>query len=106
MGATHEPQPITTHRSATPVNPQPRQQSGRFNLARNSQESTPAVRDAAGAGDAMDTAGQIPATPEKGQRMTEHDEQVALIRWAELARGKYPALRWLHAVPNGGARNI
>src|SRR5699024_10256580 len=39
-------------------------------------------------------------------RMTEHDEQVQLIRWAGLARGAYPALRWLHAVPNGGARNI
>ena len=38
--------------------------------------------------------------------MTEHDEQVQLIRWAGLARGAYPALRWLHAVPNGGARNI
>src|SRR5699024_826416 len=39
-------------------------------------------------------------------RMTEHDEQVQRIRWAGLARGAYPALRWLHAVPNGGARNI
>lgn len=30
----------------------------------------------------------------------EHDEQVALFAWAELAKAKYPALALLHAVPN------
>lgn len=34
---------------------------------------------------------------------TEHDEQVSLIRWAEVQRARYPALAWLHAIPNAGA---
>jgi hypothetical protein len=34
---------------------------------------------------------------------TEHHEQVALMRWAEYSLGIYPALRWLHAIPNAGA---
>lgn len=34
---------------------------------------------------------------------TEHDEQVALMRWAHLARSRFPGLRWLHAIPNAGA---
>lgn len=32
---------------------------------------------------------------------TEHDEQAALIQWARAQSGIYPALEWLHAVPNG-----
>lgn len=39
------------------------------------------------------------------RRQPEHDEQVAVIQWAELSVAKYPALRWLYAVPNGGARH-
>jgi hypothetical protein len=35
----------------------------------------------------------------------EHVEQVALIKWAEHSRGKYPAVRLLYAVPNGGLRS-
>ena len=38
--------------------------------------------------------------------MTEHAEQVALIRWATLSSGAFPELRLLHAIPNGGARHV
>lgn len=38
--------------------------------------------------------------------VTEHQEQVAVVDWADLlGRTKYPALRWLYAVPNGGLRH-
>lgn len=36
----------------------------------------------------------------------EHNEQVALFEWARLAEGRYPELRLLFAVPNGGARDV
>lgn len=38
--------------------------------------------------------------------MTEHSEQVALFEWADLMvrSGKYPELKWMFAVPNGGHR--
>lgn len=32
---------------------------------------------------------------------SEAAEQTALLRWTELARAQYPALRWLLAIPNG-----
>ena len=35
---------------------------------------------------------------------SEHDEQVTVIEWANLSLGKYPALKLLYAIPNGGAR--
>lgn len=35
---------------------------------------------------------------------TEHAEQSAVISWARMSAGRYPCLRWLHAIPNGGAR--
>ncbi len=35
----------------------------------------------------------------------EHDEQVALMQWAIRQELKYPELKWLFAVPNGGARS-
>lgn len=35
----------------------------------------------------------------------EHAEQVALMRWAVLASGGHPELRWLYANPNGGERH-
>jgi len=35
---------------------------------------------------------------------TEHDEQVEVILWAEHVRHRMQVLRWLHAIPNGGAR--
>lgn len=34
----------------------------------------------------------------------EEDEQIALFRWAEFARAKYPELKYLHHIPNGGKR--
>lgn len=36
--------------------------------------------------------------------MTESEHQKALITWARLSVGKFPELKWLYAVPNGGAR--
>jgi VRR-NUC domain len=36
----------------------------------------------------------------------EHREQVALMRWAGLARQEFPELELLFAIPNGGARNV
>lgn len=38
--------------------------------------------------------------------MSEHDEQVALFEWVEVAKRKYPVLELLHAIPNGGHRHI
>ena len=35
---------------------------------------------------------------------TEHDEQAELIQRAEHVKSREPVLRWLHAIPNGGAR--
>lgn len=37
--------------------------------------------------------------------LSEADLQMALIRWSETQMGKYPELRWFHAVPNGGKRD-
>jgi hypothetical protein len=37
---------------------------------------------------------------------SEHSQQVALFAWAALNVGKYPALKWLHSIPNGGLRDI
>lgn len=36
---------------------------------------------------------------------TESAEQQALFTWARLLEGKYPELRLLYHIPNGGARN-
>ena len=36
---------------------------------------------------------------------TEHVEQANLIQWAGLASCKYPELRLLYAIPNGGNRH-
>jgi len=36
----------------------------------------------------------------------ESQEQQALIQWAKLQEGKYPELQLLHAIPNGGKRNV
>jgi hypothetical protein len=40
------------------------------------------------------------------QKKCEHTEQVALINWARASEGKYPELRNLFAIPNGGARHL
>jgi len=37
--------------------------------------------------------------------MSEHDEQAALFRWAAMSEARWPELRWLFAVPNGGHRH-
>jgi hypothetical protein len=37
---------------------------------------------------------------------TELQEQAALFEWAALSEGKYPALRWMHSIPNGSKRDI
>lgn len=36
---------------------------------------------------------------------SEHEEQAALVRWAEFQRPKWPELALLHAIPNGGHRH-
>lgn len=37
---------------------------------------------------------------------SEHKEQSMVITWSQIAFNKYPALGLLHAVPNGGKRDI
>lgn len=37
---------------------------------------------------------------------TEHQEQVALFEWSAWQEGLWPELRLLHAIPNGGKRDI
>lgn len=36
--------------------------------------------------------------------MTEHDDQVALFEWTLYNTGRWPELRYMFAVPNGGLR--
>ena len=36
---------------------------------------------------------------------TEHAHQAALFCWAQQNIEKYPQLKWMHAIPNGGLRN-
>lgn len=40
----------------------------------------------------------------KPPRVPEHFEQRALIDWARIMQSRFPALRLLYAVPNGGLR--
>lgn len=37
--------------------------------------------------------------------MTEHEEQVALMRLVEIHKGRWPELGMLFSIPNGGDRN-
>lgn len=37
--------------------------------------------------------------------MTEHEEQVALMRLVELHKGRWPELGMLYSIPNGGKRS-
>lgn len=37
--------------------------------------------------------------------LSEADLQSAIITWANTQVGKYPELKWLHAIPNGGRRD-
>lgn len=34
----------------------------------------------------------------------EHGEQMAVFQWAAFNRHRFPVLRWLYAIPNGGGR--
>lgn len=43
-------------------------------------------------------------TPTPERKRSEHDEQVAVFQWAKLNEGRWPALRWMFAIPNGGQR--
>lgn len=56
-----------------------------------------------------------PTKPKMGKKITpealaasgtEDGHQAALMCWAADSVGKYPQLKWLHAIPNGGHRNI
>jgi hypothetical protein len=44
--------------------------------------------------------------PPPTRKQTESAEQAKLVEWADLNRGQYPELSLLHAIPNGGYRNI
>lgn len=37
---------------------------------------------------------------------TEHQEQVKVIAWRDRLVSVFPPIRWLHAIPNGGKRNL
>ncbi len=37
---------------------------------------------------------------------TESQEQIKVIQWAKRQRKDHPEIRWLHHIPNGGARHI
>ena len=43
---------------------------------------------------------------ERGVKMAEHEEQVALFNWAAYNVRKYPCLEYMFAIPNGGHRHI
>lgn len=46
-------------------------------------------------------------TPEQlASSGTEDGHQMAIFAWAASICGRYPQLKWLHAIPNGGSRNI
>lgn len=46
-------------------------------------------------------------TPEYLARSgTEHGEQMAVFCWASLNRERFPVLRWMFAIPNGGGRGM
>jgi hypothetical protein len=53
--------------------------------------------------------------PKQGKKVTPEDlaksgsedaHQMAVFCWAAENVGKYPALKWLHSIPNGGSRHI
>lgn len=41
----------------------------------------------------------------KNMKRNEDTEQIKVIRWAAAAECRYPELKWLHHIPNGGTRN-
>jgi hypothetical protein len=38
--------------------------------------------------------------------VSEHEEQSALFTWAELQTSRWPELRYMFAIPNGGKRHV
>lgn len=54
-------------------------------------------------GPAVKRAGPLPRDPRMPP--TESEEQVTLFSWAQMKLGKYPELRLLFHIPNGGSRN-
>ena len=36
---------------------------------------------------------------------TEEEEQIALFSWAKLVLGRFPGLKWMFHIPNGGKRS-
>ena len=53
-------------------------------------------------------SGKITEPPPPPQKKQQHESEIqqALFAWANLSSGKYPELRLLHAVPNGGRRDL
>ena len=55
-----------------------------------------------------------PIKPKQGKKIapediagaSEHSQQAALFAWSALNVGKYPQLKWMFAIPNGGLRDI
>jgi hypothetical protein len=46
-------------------------------------------------------------TPEQlAKSGSEDGNQAAIFCWAQMNVAQYPALKWLHAIPNGGSRHI
>lgn len=45
-------------------------------------------------------------TPEMLAGDSEHSQQAALFCWSALNVGKYPALAYMFAIPNGGLRDV
>lgn len=41
----------------------------------------------------------------KNMKRSEDTEQIKVMRWAAAAECRYPELKWLHHIPNGGTRN-
>lgn len=44
-------------------------------------------------------------TQKRPHRQQEAAEQINLFRWAEYMSGKYPEIKLMYHVPNGGSRN-
>lgn len=41
----------------------------------------------------------------KNMRRSEDTEQIHVCNWAMWNENRYPELKWLHHIPNGGSRN-
>lgn len=41
----------------------------------------------------------------KNAKRSEDTEQIQVVNWAHWNTAKYPELKWLHHIPNGGSRN-